>query len=52
MVVATTKRGNLRWQPWWALLAAVQQRVTSEFKIAHATVQVECKGCAAYETHL
>jgi len=34
------------------VLAAVQQRVTSEFKIAHATVQVECKGCAAYETHL
>ncbi|HEX9917806.1 MAG TPA: hypothetical protein VGA87_01500 [Pyrinomonadaceae bacterium] len=22
MVVATKKRGNLRWQPWWALLAA------------------------------
>ncbi len=34
------------------VLAAVQRRVTSEFKIAHATVQVECKGCAAYETHL
>ena len=34
------------------VLAAVQQRITSEFKIAHATVQVECKGCAAYETHL
>lgn len=34
------------------VLAAVQQRVTSEFKIAHSTVQVECKGCAAYETHL
>lgn len=34
------------------VLAAVQQRVTSEFKIAHVTVQVECKGCAAFETHL
>lgn len=34
------------------VLAAVQKKVTSEFKIAHATVQVECKGCAAYETHL
>src|SRR6185295_10920181 len=34
------------------VLAAVQRQVTSEFKIMHATVQVECKGCAAYETHL
>ncbi|HWN09064.1 MAG TPA: cation diffusion facilitator family transporter [Pyrinomonadaceae bacterium] len=34
------------------VLVAVQQKVTSEFKIAHATVQVECQGCAAYETHL
>ncbi|HYJ89363.1 MAG TPA: cation diffusion facilitator family transporter [Pyrinomonadaceae bacterium] len=34
------------------VLAAVQKRVTHDFKIAHATVQVECKGCAAYETHL
>jgi cobalt-zinc-cadmium efflux system protein len=34
------------------VLAAIQKKVTSEFKIAHATVQVECKGCAAYETHL
>ncbi|MGH9929541.1 MAG: hypothetical protein ACREA9_09955 [Pyrinomonadaceae bacterium] len=34
------------------VLAAVQRRVTSEFKIAHATVQVECQGCAAFETHL
>ena len=34
------------------VLAAVQQRITSEFKIAHATVQVESKGCAAFETHL
>lgn len=34
------------------VLAAVQKRVTSDFKIAHATIQVECKGCAAYETHL
>lgn len=34
------------------VLAAVQKRVTLDFKIAHATVQVECQGCAAYETHL
>lgn len=34
------------------VLAAVQGRVTSAFKISHATVQVESKGCAAYETHL
>jgi len=34
------------------VLAAVQKKVTSEFKIAHATIQVECQGCAAYETHL
>ena len=34
------------------VLAAVQKRVTLDFKIAHATVQVECEGCAAYETHL
>jgi cobalt-zinc-cadmium efflux system protein len=34
------------------VLAAVQKKVSSEFKIAHATVQVECQGCAAYETHL
>jgi len=34
------------------VLAAVQKKVASEFKIAHATVQVECQGCAAYETHL
>ena len=34
------------------VLAAVQKKVTSEFKIAHATVQVECQGCAAFETHL
>ncbi|HKO42382.1 MAG TPA: cation diffusion facilitator family transporter [Pyrinomonadaceae bacterium] len=34
------------------VLAAVQKKVTAEFKIAHATVQVECQGCAAYETHL
>ena len=34
------------------VLAAVQRKVTSEFKIAHATVQVECKGCSLYETHL
>jgi cobalt-zinc-cadmium efflux system protein len=34
------------------VLAAVQKKVTSEFKIAHATVQVECKGCTAFEAHL
>ena len=34
------------------VLAAVQDRVTSAFRISHATVQVECEGCAAYETHL
>lgn len=34
------------------VLAAVQRRVRLDFKIAHATVQVECQGCAAYETHL
>ncbi len=34
------------------VLASVHRKVTSEFKIAHATVQVECQGCAAYETHL
>ena len=34
------------------VLAAVQKRVNLDFKIAHATVQVECEGCAAYETHL
>jgi cobalt-zinc-cadmium efflux system protein len=33
-------------------LAAVQRKVTSEFKIAHATVQVECHGCSLNETHL
>ncbi len=34
------------------VLAAVQKRATSDFKIAHVTVQVEGKGCAAFETHL
>jgi cobalt-zinc-cadmium efflux system protein len=34
------------------VLAAVRQRVTSGFKIAHATVQVECQGCLPDETHL
>ena len=34
------------------VLAAVQKRVAADFKIAHATVQVECEGCSAYETHL
>ena len=33
-------------------LAAVQRKVTSEFKIAHATVQIECQGCSLDETHL
>ena len=34
------------------VLAAIQKRVTTEFKIAHATVQVECQGYAVSETHL
>lgn len=34
------------------VLAAIQKSVTSEFKIAHATVQVECQGYEASETHL
>ena len=34
------------------VLTAVQRRVTLDFKIAHATVQVECQGCSQYETHL
>jgi cobalt-zinc-cadmium efflux system protein len=34
------------------VLAAVRKQVTSEFRIVHATVQVECQGCATYETHL
>lgn len=34
------------------VLIAVQKKVTSEFNIAHATVQVECQGCSVYETHL
>ena len=33
-------------------LVLVQKRVTLDFKIAHATVQVECKGCSHYETHV
>ena len=31
---------------------AVQRKVKSDFKIAHATVQVECQGCLLDETHL
>ncbi len=34
------------------VLAAVRECVTHDFKIAHATVQVESKGCAENETHL
>ena len=34
------------------VLIAVQKKVTSEFNIAHATIQVECQGCSVYETHL
>lgn len=34
------------------VLVDVQQHVTSKFKIAHVTLQVECQGCSAYETHL
>ena len=34
------------------VLKAVRECVTHDFKIAHATVQVESKGCAEQETHL
>ena len=34
------------------VLAAVRECVTHDFKIGHATVQVESKGCAENETHL
>ena len=34
------------------VLAATQRCATSSFKIAHATVQVEGKDCAEWETHL
>lgn len=34
------------------VLVAVREHVTHNFKIAHATVQVESKGCEAHETHL
>ncbi|MBI3795932.1 MAG: cation transporter [Deltaproteobacteria bacterium] len=34
------------------VLTAVQQRVTADFKIAHATVQVETQGCEAPASHL
>ncbi len=34
------------------VLTAVHKRVASEFKIHHATVQVECHGCCVDETHL
>ena len=34
------------------VLTAVRKCVTSNFKIAHATVQVERKDCAQWETHL
>ena len=34
------------------VLIGVQRHVTAQYKIAHATVQVEGKDCAAYETHL
>jgi cobalt-zinc-cadmium efflux system protein len=34
------------------VLAAVRERVTRDFKIAHATVQVESKGGEEHETHL
>ena len=35
-----------------AVLSAVRQHVTSNFKISHVTVQVESEGCAEWETHL
>ena len=34
------------------VLAAVRKCVTHEFKVAHATIQVERQGCAEHETHL
>jgi cobalt-zinc-cadmium efflux system protein len=34
------------------VLARVHERVTGDFKIAHATVQVESQGYGAHETHL
>lgn len=34
------------------VLASVKRRVTTDFKIAHVTVQVESKECDANETHL
>jgi cobalt-zinc-cadmium efflux system protein len=34
------------------VLTAVRERVTSNFKIAHVTVQVEAQGCAENEAHL
>lgn len=34
------------------VLLAIQQLVTTDLKIAHATVQVESKGCEDSETHL
>jgi len=35
-----------------AVLTRVRERITHDFKIAHATVQVEAQGCAEHETHL
>ena len=34
------------------VLERVRRRMTSDFKIAHVTVQVESRGCAQKETHL
>ena len=34
------------------VLMAIQKKATTEFKISHATVQVECQGHAANEMHL
>ena len=34
------------------VLNEVQKRVTSQFTIAHVTLQVECRDYAAHETHL
>ena len=33
------------------VLEAVRRRVTSDFNIAHATVQVEAKSCEPSQTH-
>ena len=34
------------------VLQEVRERISSSFKIAHVTLQVECEGCGADEIHL